>query len=117
MTKREIDLKRKEMQLDLRQRDQLRWRSPGFLAAIGLVGTAVSAVIGYWTSLSQEHTRAQSTLILEAIKTPDSQTAARNLKFFTQLGFLDDRDHRIRDYIAVNEAPTLPAFPPPTDLE
>ncbi len=52
LDKREIELERKELQLDLRQRDQVRWRSPLFLASMALLGTALSAVFGYWTSLS-----------------------------------------------------------------
>jgi hypothetical protein len=114
---KEIELRRKELQFDLRQRDQVRWRSPLFLAAIALFGTAFTAVIGYLTSVSQEHSRAQSALVLEAIKTPDSQTAAKNLKFFTELGFLDDPNHKIRDYIAANEPPILPTPPRPLDLQ
>jgi hypothetical protein len=95
----------------------VRFAAPASLAVIALFGTAFGSVSGYWTSLRQEHAKAQSNLVLEAIKTPDPRTAAKNPRFLTQMGFLDDPDHKIKEYVDANDAPTLPTFPAPLALQ
>lgn len=55
-----------------------------------------------------EHDRAQSNLILEAIRTGDSIKASKNLLFFVELGLLDDPGSKILTWLRNHESPSLP---------
>jgi hypothetical protein len=61
------------------------------------------------TELELQRRKAQSDLILEAIKTGDPKIARANLRFFLQVGFVDDKDQKISRWLNSTEpVPTLP---------
>jgi hypothetical protein len=89
LKEREIAVKEREIAVKEKQLAN-RWRSPLFLAiiagAIGLFGSLVVAFLNNQNTQSVEHFRAQSNLVLEAIKTNgDSNAVCKNLTFFVKL--------------------------------
>src|ERR1700761_549544 len=62
------------------------------------------------TAMAQERLKAQTNLILEAIKTGTPESAATNLDFFIKLGFIYDPGGKIKTYIEKRQnIPVLPA--------
>jgi hypothetical protein len=58
----------------------------------------------------QAYVKAQSDLIIEAIKTGDQKRAAKNLSFLLNLSLLDDTDGKMRSALSHPEdGPYLPA--------
>jgi hypothetical protein len=107
-----------------------RWLNPTviglFAAALGLIGSVVVAGVNNSNSLrvttsnndaSQriEHSRAQSNLVLEAIKTGNPDTACQNLVVFVGLGLLDDPGNTIQHQCAAapKGGPSLPSSSSP----
>lgn len=131
LREQELALKRKESEfrereISLKEKDQqfARWLNPLFLALVAATATLIGNILVTHeqtkAALRQEQTRnegilaqtrfkAQSDLILEAIKTGDPAKAATNLDFFVKLGFIQDGDHKIAQYLASkNDIPVLP---------
>jgi hypothetical protein len=63
------------------------------------------------TAERQAHVKAQSDLVIEAIKTGDPKRAARNLQFLITLGLLDDPGGKMQAVLSQHpdQAPVLPA--------
>jgi hypothetical protein len=100
LKEQEIRLRETETRAKERQIDALKWVpslvSGIVLAVIGLIGSLIANVINNANTLKLEQFRAQSNLILEAIKTNgDTSAACKNLVFFTSLGLIEDRSHTI----------------------
>jgi len=133
--KRELDLKEREItarerevtnsERDVALREielkRTRWGNPLvlalFAAAIGLIGNIFVARVNNTSTQDLERIRAQSNLILEAIKTGNPDAACKNLLFFVNLGLVRDQDKAIHGQCdsAPIGPPSLPAFaPPPT---
>lgn len=118
---REFVLKEKELalrirELELKENDQRysRWLNPLFLgliaASVTLIGNILVTKQQTKATLEQERLKSQSSLILEAIKTGDTDRAATNLSFFIQLGFIDDPQGRVKAFIANRQnVPVLPS--------
>jgi hypothetical protein len=85
LKKREIDLKDRELRLKEAELVSPNWRNPVFVglmaAALGLLGNLVATSLQNWNTQRVERYKAQSNLILEAIKTGDQEKAAKNLAF------------------------------------
>ena len=104
--KRELDLKEREVaarerEVTAKERENGdRWRSPVvlglFAAALGLAGNTVVAWLNGQNSQNVERAHAQSTLIVEAIKSGDNVKTCQNLRFFVSLNLLDDPQGTIR---------------------
>jgi hypothetical protein len=75
----------KEAELRLRQRELRLWRSPVFLGllagALALAGNIFATLYQSKSAERQAHEKAQSDLVVEAIRTDDPQRAAKNLLF------------------------------------
>ncbi len=90
-----------------------RWLNPitlGLIAAtLGLAGNAFVAFLANRNSQDVERIRAQSNLVVDAIRTGTGNTdaACKNLVFLVQLGLLDDSGSTIR-----NQCVKAPAGPP-----
>ena len=97
---------------------------------MGLVGSGLLYLQGvlsrdleqqrFEASLKLEREKFESSIILEAIKTGgDSERAARNLRFFVDMGFIRDPDSRISKMAAGYDrqglSPQAPALAPRTD--
>ncbi|MBA3912821.1 MAG: hypothetical protein H0X25_02945 [Acidobacteriales bacterium] len=109
MSLQELELRLKEEEIKLKQietrakeRDiaSSTWRSPlvigVLLAAVGLFGNLVVAAINNANTQRLERARAQSNLMIEAIRTNgDTNAACRNLVFFLSLGLIEDSNHTI----------------------
>ena len=122
LRERKLEIREEEVSLrerlsDLREKDSQRskWRDPLFLAIVaaivGLMGNLTVTFIQGRENIAAEKLKAQSDLILQAIKTNESDSG-RNLAFFVKLGLLDDPNHKIESFIASQGAPTLPATGP-----
>jgi hypothetical protein len=114
---REEEVSLRERLADLREKDsqRSRWRDPLFLAivaaVVGLIGNLTVTFIQGRENIAAEKLKGQSDLILQAIKTNESDSA-RNLAFFVKLGLLDDPNHNIEKFIAAQGAPSLPGGGP-----
>src|ERR1035438_4693289 len=131
LREQELALRRDELavklrELRLKEEDQRysRWLNPIFLgliaATLTLTGNILVTREQTKASLEQERTRnrnsleqarakAQSDLILEAIKTGNPSKAATNLDFFVNLGFINDPEGRIKKYLVnTGDVPVLP---------
>src|ERR1700679_2020241 len=90
----EIALKEREVAANEREQQQPKWLSPTtiglFAAALGLVGNLVIAALNDWNTQQVERSRAQSTLIVQAVSTGDAKSACKNLLSFISLGLLED---------------------------
>jgi hypothetical protein len=122
---RERDLALRAREVELKEKDQRSssWRSPLFLAVIaaivGLFGNLIGATLQ--NTNTQRITEAknqadeiaamrksESDLILEAIKTGNSQKARQNLLFFIQAGLIHDPKGTIQK-TATEQSPSLPS--------
>src|SRR5882724_8770632 len=111
----ELALKTRELDLKAKDQQYARWFNPVFL---GLLAATVTLMGNFFiikrqsaAALDQERVKAQSSLILEAIKTGDADRAVKNLEFFLQLGFIDDPNGRISSYLAQSQnVPVLPSM-------
>ena len=61
------------------------------------------------SAAQQAHVKAQSDLVIEAIKTSDPKLAARNLLFFVRLGSLDDPDGKMQ--VVLSQPDSVPYLP------
>jgi hypothetical protein len=117
---REQELKLKEREVVARETEvsKSRWTNPLVLsllaAAAGLIGNVIVAI----NTQNVEHLRAQSTLILEAIKTGDDKIAAcKNLTFFVRLGLLDDANKTIFNACPGDQGNSIPTLPASRDSQ
>lgn len=99
---KEQELKLKVAEIRAKERDiaTSKWLNPIviglFVATLGLVGNIVVTVVNNKNTQQIEHSRTQSTLVLEAIKTNgDTSVACKNLVFFVSLGLLEDANRTI----------------------
>jgi len=145
---REISLKERdqdnrdaEIQLKREEQASAKWRSPLvvaiFAAAAAATGNAVVATIsGYdqrqlesskhTAEIALENSKAESTRILEMIKTGDTEKAASNLEFLLKSGLVAEQDRvkKLAEFLAKRApgaGPSLPAAAPrfafePTDV-
>jgi hypothetical protein len=117
--KRELDLREREVAA--REREitakeaeikKSPWLNPlvigVFVAAIGLIGNFVVAAENNRNTQTVERFRAQSNLVIEAIKA-DQQTACNNLVFFVKLRLIDDTEKAIRQ-VCVNQPQQAPSL-------
>jgi hypothetical protein len=96
-----------------------RWWNAGLIAAILALAGSILALAGnvYITRLQigsaerQAHQKAQSELVVEAIRTGDPKRAAKNLLFLVNLGLLDDPGGRMKT--ALSNPDNVPVLPVP----
>jgi hypothetical protein len=96
---------------------QLNWVVAGPILAtivVAILGLFSNAYVTYLNSASQlqlETARANTTLIVEAVKTgsADPKVANRNLQFFIDAGLLKDPDGKIANLVKQGRSPVLPA--------
>jgi hypothetical protein len=94
LREREVKAKEDEVQVKKTELGRNRWTNPLVLAlfgaTVGLIGNIwVEHANNKWAK-STEQFKAQSSLILEAIKTGDTDKACKNLLFFVKLRLVDD---------------------------
>jgi trypsin-like peptidase len=109
----DIDLKREELK-KAKRRFRLAESSPiivGILAAlIGFLGNVIATYFQGENALEIEHQKQQGSLITEAIKTGNPDSAAKNLIFLLEAGLIDDPTGKLRQRISRKEqVPVLPA--------
>jgi carboxypeptidase family protein len=108
---REFDLREREVAAKEKELRQSRWSNPLviglFAAALGLAGNIwVEHANNKWAK-DAERSKAQSTLILDAIKTGDADKACKNLLFFVRLGLITEGGQTVK-----SECATAPQGPP-----
>src|SRR5262249_17868296 len=120
----DIELKRKEQATS-------KWRSPLvvaiFAAAIAGVGNAGVAALNGWyqrdldgskrdAERALEENKAESTRVLEMIKTGDTETAAKNIAFLLDTGLVTEpiRVGKLREFLANRRPGTGPSLPAPS---
>lgn len=117
LKEREVAAKEREIASKEKELDRSRWLNPTviaiFVAAIGLISSVIVARLNNTATQELERQRAQSTIILEAIRTGTGNTDAscRNLAFLANLGLIDDPKGTIhKQCVSVPEGiPSLPA--------
>jgi hypothetical protein len=98
---KEQELKLREREVAAKEKEAVtsQWLNPVvlglFAAALGLAGNIIVTKSNNDNTEKIEHFRAQSTLILEAIKAADTKGVCKNLTFFVSLGLLDDANRTI----------------------
>lgn len=106
----------REKEIALREREVPSRRSNPlvvaiFAASVGLFANVVVAYLNNQNTLRVEQERAQSSLILEAIKTGNPDTVCKNLVFFVSLGLIDDASQTIRNQCK-SSPKGIPSLPP-----
>jgi hypothetical protein len=114
----DLEMRGREVAVKEHEQASSKWRSPlvvAILAAAGAaVGNGIVAVVNGTQQVSLENSKAESTRILEMIKTGDSEAAARNLDFLLHSGLITDPD-RVKKVMAFlrdrapGAGPSLPA--------
>jgi|ERR1700733_3326738 len=109
---REFALKEREQRL--REKQAGVWHNPVFLGLLAATVALSGNIYATWsqgkTAERQAHVKAQSDLIVEAIKTGDPKRAAKNLLFLVSLGLLDDPDGKMKAALShPDDIPVLPA--------
>jgi hypothetical protein len=116
LRERDLQLREREVVLKERESKHSKWATPLFLTLLtASIGFVASVLVTYANNRAAERTeqvRAQSTLILEAIKGSDKDATCKNLIFFVNLGLLDDTKNTIRGICPSTEngVPSLPAI-------
>lgn len=114
---RELDLKEREVTAKETEVKRSQWLNPTviglFAATVGLVSSVIVARVNNQNTQDVERLRAQSSLVLEAIRTGTGKTddACKNLRFFVELELLDDPHGAIQKKCASAPSgpPSLPA--------
>jgi hypothetical protein len=122
----DVELRREELELKRREHGRSALASPLFLAvvasALGLIGNAVVATLNGTSTRELERTRAETqlelqkaqaeaSLVLEAIKTGDTEAAAANLEFMVASGLISPRSS-LQDYLTKRKPGQGPVLPP-----
>jgi hypothetical protein len=80
--------------------------SPILLTILGAIATGVLAILNSYCQAKQAHDLEQeklrSTLILEAIKSPDAEERKKTLKFYVEAGLLSDPGKKIENMKAAS---------------
>jgi hypothetical protein len=95
---------------------EARWWNAGLIAGViaailALCGNIYVTVLQTGSAERQAHQKAQSDLVIEAIKTGDPKRAATNLLFLVKLGLLDDPGDKIK--AALSNPDSVPYLPIP----
>lgn len=116
----------KEADVRLRGRQAAWYSNPIVVALIGATAVLCATILTTWkqgeiamqqaqrqgaSAMQQAHAKAQSDLVVEAIKTGDPQRAAKNLLFLVRLGLLDDPGGKMQ--AALSHPEDVPYLPSP----
>jgi hypothetical protein len=118
----------RDSDLDLRRREQVRsrWSNPLVLsilaAALAAGSNAAVTLLNGYLQRNNEEAKAESTRILEMIKTDDPDHAARNLEFLVKAGLVTEPGRLAHlklflDSRKPGEGPSLPASTPQFHFE
>ena len=119
---KEREQQNRDTELRLKEREQRTsawWRSPLTVAIIAAAaaaaGNAVVAVVNGSLQRELERSKAESTRILEMIKTGDPERAASNLEFLFQSGLISDQmlSSNIKAFLDKRQPGTGPSLPSP----
>ena len=137
----ELQLKEKELELKLKEfeeQDKKKdswWRNANPLvvaiiaALIGFLGNSFVTYLQGWnnlvlereklsSSLQIENEERQTSLILKAIETGDQETAAKNLVFFINVGFLQDPEGKILAFASnLENTEDIPVLPVQSNID
>jgi len=123
---REVELKQQELELKRLEHRGRPFANPLFLAvvasAIGLLGNAAVAILNGKSTRDLEETRAatqlelqkaqaEAGLVLEAIKTGDTESAAANLDFLVSAGLVSTTPS-LKNYLVQRKPGQGPVLPP-----
>jgi hypothetical protein len=121
----ELDIRRQELELKKEELRSAFWKSP---LLVGIIAALIGFLSNIYANVQQarnnqileeqkfesvvqtERIKRETSLILDAIKTGASVSAAKNLDFLIKVGFVEDTEGRIKKYLSENEkAPFLPS--------
>jgi hypothetical protein len=122
----ELEIRRVELENAKRASSRINWSI--VVPALAAIGAAFIAFISntYVANLDRsklllvedersktqfklEKIKLQTNLIISAVSTGDTITAAKNLKFFVEIGFIDDPEGKIAKLTEQGQSPVLPA--------
>jgi hypothetical protein len=111
----DIAMRSREVAVKENEQASSKWRSPLVVAILAAtaaaVGNSVVTVLNGGQQVRLENSKAESTRILEMIKTGDPEAAARNLDFLLNSGLVSDPDKRIASFLQKRPSGTGPALP------
>jgi hypothetical protein len=106
----ELDLRQKEIALEPGRERRHKLLDAILLALVAVIGTFIGALLQGRVNSSVEEQKLRSSLIIEAIKTGDPDSAKRNLLFFIESGLLEDPEGKISGILDVSGgSPVLPS--------
>jgi hypothetical protein len=129
--KADVELRKRELALKENEHKSFAWRSPItvaiFAAAAAALGNAVVAMVNtslqrgvderkHLSELALERSKAESTRILEMIKTGKEEEGVRNLRFLIKSGLVADKDlvPKIQNFVDAWQPGTGPVLPAPS---
>lgn len=113
----DLDMRAREIAVKEHEQAKSSWRNPLVVAIMAAAaaagGNAVVAVINGTQQVTLENSKAESTRILEMIKTGSQNDAAQNLAFLLQSGLIGDPDRRtkIEQFLKDRKPGAGPALP------
>jgi hypothetical protein len=122
----ELEQRKAELELNLREHERRQLSNPLVLAviasALGLFGNAGVAILNGFSSRELEQARAETqlelqraqaeaSLVLEAIKTGDTESAAANLEFMVSAGLVPLKPE-LSEYLQKRKPGQGPVLPP-----
>lgn len=119
MRVRELALKERELSLREGEQVSSKWFNPLFVAicaaALAALGNLLVTFFNGRTQLKLETSKAESTRILEMIKTGDTEAAAKNLEFLLGAGLVVEKDQAtsLREYLDRRQPGKGPSLPSP----
>ena len=128
LREREFDLRQAELEIKRAEQRGSHWRSPltvaVFAAALAAAGNAVVALVNgnnqrdledrkAKAEIAVEESKAESSRILEMIKTGDPDSAADNLRFLVDTGLIatTTRVEKLSEFLANRKPGSGPALP------
>ena len=120
LKERDQENRNAEVALKVYEQRASAWRSPLivaiFAAAVAAAGNAVVTVVNSWLQRELEDKKAESTRILEMIKTGDPERAALNLEFLLESGLISDPalSSNIKGYLNKRQPGDGPSLPAPS---
>ena len=117
---KQLELETRQVELEKAKLESGTWNSPLGVAIAGALLGGIGALFAFGfnvyveeekaaNQLEVEKAKLRNSLIISSISTGDTATAAKNLKFFVEIGAIDDPGGKIAKLTGEGQTPVLPA--------
>lgn len=93
---READLNKKEQHLLSSQSNKIKFDSTIIVALIAVAGSVIGYLIDSYNKSNQQQREFESTLIINAIQTGNSDISKNNLKFLVDVNLISDKAQKLK---------------------